>query len=124
MLQELKKLSDYRDLMEAAALRQIRSAVMACTIEFEPGPVRPDELEQILAAGQGTPGNLKAHVIRVAGYVFQGNEEATIQWLMSPHMVLTDGRRKPSIPLDIAGTAEGARRVERVLWDIYYGLPV
>ncbi|MBI3392556.1 MAG: DUF2384 domain-containing protein [Nitrospirae bacterium] len=59
-----------------------------------------------------------ARVIATAEYVWDDKEDARA-FLTSPHPGL-EGRR----PIDVAVTELGARRVEDLLWKVFYGVPV
>ena len=59
-----------------------------------------------------------ARVIVTAEYVWDDADDAR-RFLMTPHPALGDRR-----PIDAAATELGAREVEELLWQIYYGLPV
>lgn len=59
-----------------------------------------------------------ARVVATAEYVWDDKEDAH-DFLLRPHMLL-EGRR----PIDAAMTEVGARRVEAILWQGFYGLPV
>ena len=58
-----------------------------------------------------------ARVIATAEYVWDDDDDAR-RFLTSPHTQL-DGQR----PIDVALTELGARRVEEILWKLYYGVP-
>lgn len=58
-----------------------------------------------------------ARVIATAEYVWDDREEAR-RFLTTPHPELNRQR-----PLDAALTELGARRVEALLWNVFYGLP-
>lgn len=58
-----------------------------------------------------------ARVVATVVYMW-GNAEDARQFLAAPHPLL-DGR----VPLDVSLTELGARRVERLLWTLFYGLP-
>lgn len=57
-----------------------------------------------------------ARVIATAEYVWDDDDDAR-RFLTSPHTQL-DGQR----PIDVALTELGARRVEEILWKLYYGI--
>jgi putative toxin-antitoxin system antitoxin component (TIGR02293 family) len=59
-----------------------------------------------------------ARITALAEHVLESHEEAE-QFLTSPHALL-DG----VAPLELAATDLGARRVEAILWNLEYGLPV
>lgn len=59
-----------------------------------------------------------ARVIATAFYVWDDHAKAQ-RFMLSNHSLL-EGRR----PLDVAVTDLGARRVEELLWGLFYGLPV
>ncbi len=59
-----------------------------------------------------------ARVIATAFFVWNDREQAR-RFLLSEHPLL-EGRR----PFDVAATDLGARRVEELLWGLFYGLPV
>jgi putative toxin-antitoxin system antitoxin component (TIGR02293 family) len=58
-----------------------------------------------------------ARIIATASYVWNSDEEARL-FLTSPHTLLED-----RTPLDVSLTELGARRVEELLWQIFYGIP-
>lgn len=58
-----------------------------------------------------------ARVIATAQFVWDDDEEARL-FLTTPNRTLRGSR-----PIDIALTELGARRVEQVLWSLFYGLP-
>lgn len=58
-----------------------------------------------------------ARVVATATYVWDDAEDARA-FLATPHALL-EGRT----PLDVALTELGARRVEELLWQLFYGLP-
>ncbi|OJA64475.1 hypothetical protein BGV68_01315 [Burkholderia ubonensis] len=58
-----------------------------------------------------------ARIVATAAYVWD-DADAARQFLAAPHPEL-EGRA----PLDVALTELGARRVEEVLWKLFYGLP-
>ncbi|AEA65510.1 antitoxin Xre/MbcA/ParS toxin-binding domain-containing protein [Burkholderia gladioli] len=58
-----------------------------------------------------------ARVVATAVYVWDDAEDARA-FLAAPHALL-EGRA----PLDVALTELGARRVEELLWQLFYGLP-
>lgn len=58
-----------------------------------------------------------ARVFATAQHVWDAEADAR-EFLHTPHPLL-DGEA----PLDVAMTELGARRVEKLLWDLYYGLP-
>ena len=57
-----------------------------------------------------------ARVIATAEHVWDDNDEAK-RFLISPHSQL-EGQR----PIDVALTELGARRVEELLWKLFYGI--
>jgi putative toxin-antitoxin system antitoxin component (TIGR02293 family) len=59
-----------------------------------------------------------ARVLAHAEYVWDDRERAR-EWMSKPHRELAD-----RIPLDVARTELGARRVEALLDKLFYGLPV
>ncbi len=59
-----------------------------------------------------------ARVIATARHVF-GNEEFARRFLVAPHKMLRD-----RAPIEAAMSELGARQVEELLWDVYYGFPV
>lgn len=58
---------------------------------------------------------------RISGIARQVYEDEALaqEFLLSPHLHL-EGLK----PIEFAETEAGAHRVERLLWNIYYGLPV
>jgi putative toxin-antitoxin system antitoxin component (TIGR02293 family) len=58
-----------------------------------------------------------ARVVATAQYVWDSDDDAR-EFLNAPHPML-EGRT----PLDVAFTELGARRVEELLWKLFYGLP-
>ncbi|WP_087650444.1 MbcA/ParS/Xre antitoxin family protein [Caballeronia choica] len=58
-----------------------------------------------------------ARVVATAQYVWDSVDDAR-EFLNAPHPML-EGRT----PLDVAFTKLGARRVEELLWKLFYGLP-
>ena len=58
-----------------------------------------------------------ARVVATAAYVWDDPDDAR-EFLGTPHPLL-EGR----VPLDVALTELGARRVEELLWKLFYGLP-
>lgn len=58
-----------------------------------------------------------ARVVATASHMW-GNLEDARQFLATPHPLL-DGRA----PLEVGLTELGARRVEELLWKLFYGLP-
>jgi len=58
-----------------------------------------------------------ARIFATALYVWDDEDDAR-EFLNTPHPLL-DGRS----PLDVAMTELGARRVEELLWKLFYGLP-
>lgn len=58
-----------------------------------------------------------ARVIATAMHVWNDREEAK-RFMLTPHRVL-----KGKTPLEYSYTELGARRVEDLLWNIFYGLP-
>ncbi|MFI4985905.1 MAG: antitoxin Xre/MbcA/ParS toxin-binding domain-containing protein [Alphaproteobacteria bacterium] len=59
-----------------------------------------------------------ARIIATARHVW-GDEELARKFLTAPHKMLRD-----RAPIEVAMSELGARRVEALLWDIYYGFPV
>ena len=59
-----------------------------------------------------------ARIVATARHVW-GEEELARKFLTEPHMMLRD-----RAPIEVAMSELGARRVEALLWDIYYGFPV
>ena len=59
-----------------------------------------------------------ARVIATAEYIWD-DAEAARQFLQTPHTLL-----ERQTPCDVTMTELGARRVEEILWKIFYGLPV
>ena len=58
-----------------------------------------------------------ARVIATAMHVWNDREEAK-RFMLTPHRIL-----KGKTPLEYSYTELGARRVEDLLWNIFYGLP-
>ncbi|SAL86820.1 antitoxin [Caballeronia choica] len=58
-----------------------------------------------------------ARIVATAQYVWDSEDDAR-EFLNAPHPML-EGRS----PLDVALTELGARRVEELLWTLFYGLP-
>ena len=58
-----------------------------------------------------------AAFVATTAYVWNDEEDAR-EFLSTPHAEL-EGRA----PLDVALTELGARRVEELLWKLFYGLP-
>ena len=58
-----------------------------------------------------------ARIVATTAYVWNDEEDAR-EFLSTPHPEL-EGRA----PLDVALTELGARRVEELLWKLFYGLP-
>ena len=59
-----------------------------------------------------------ARLTALAEYVWE-SQEAAQHFLTSPHPLLD-----AQAPLDLAATDLGARRVEDLLWELEYGLPI
>lgn len=59
-----------------------------------------------------------ARVIATAQYVWADDEQAR-QFLTTPHALLDQ-----QTPLDTSFSELGARQVEELLWQLFYGLPV
>ena len=59
-----------------------------------------------------------ARVYATAQYVWHSDDDAR-KFLHSPHPLLQD-----RTPLDVSLTELGARRVEELLWQLYYGISV
>ncbi|WP_235943440.1 antitoxin Xre/MbcA/ParS toxin-binding domain-containing protein [Zoogloea dura] len=57
-----------------------------------------------------------ARIFATAAYVWDSEEDAR-SFLNAPHSMLQDRR-----PLDVSMTELGARRVEELLWRLYYGI--
>ena len=104
------------------------SALAANAVGNEP------EARRRVAALVTSPASLKRHVLlspaaseraerlaRVVALAVQALEDAdeARAWLNAPHPLLGSAR-----PIDTAATDLGARRVERILHNIEYGLPV
>jgi len=58
-----------------------------------------------------------ARIFATADYVWDSEDDAR-EFLNTPHPLL-NGRT----PLDVSMTELGARRVETLLWELFYGLP-
>jgi putative toxin-antitoxin system antitoxin component (TIGR02293 family) len=58
-----------------------------------------------------------ARIFATAQYVWDSEEDARV-FLNTPHPML-----KGSSPLDVSLTELGARRVEELLWKLFYGIP-
>lgn len=58
-----------------------------------------------------------ARVVATATYIWDDAEDAR-EFLRTPHPML-----EMRAPLDVALTELGARRVEELLWQLFYGLP-
>jgi putative toxin-antitoxin system antitoxin component (TIGR02293 family) len=59
-----------------------------------------------------------ARIVATADYVWDSEPDAR-EFLNTSHPLL-DGRT----PLDVSMTELGARRVEELLWKLFYGIPV
>ena len=81
--------------------------VPKATLERRLRLLKPDESERTQRL---------ALVIATAEYVWDDDAQAE-RFLTTPHATL-DGRR----PIDAATSELGARQVEALLWDIFYGL--
>jgi putative toxin-antitoxin system antitoxin component (TIGR02293 family) len=88
--------------------RLIYRIVPQATYKRRKGKLKPAESERA---------ERLARVTATAEYVWDDREGAHL-FLTTPHMLL-EGRR----PIDVAITDPGARRVEQILWSIFYGLP-
>jgi putative toxin-antitoxin system antitoxin component (TIGR02293 family) len=58
-----------------------------------------------------------ARIFATALYVWNSDEDARA-FLTTPHPLL-----QGKTPLDVSLTELGARRVEELLWQLYYGIP-
>lgn len=63
-----------------------------------------------------TPDERSGRVVAIANYVWDSEADAQ-NFLSTPHPLL--GNRTPH---DVLITEQGARRVEKLLWKIYYGI--
>ncbi len=70
-----------------------------------------------LASNESAKAARLAHVFAIAKYVW-GSEEKARAFLNTPHALLED-----QTPLTVAMTKLGAKRVEDVLWKLFYGIP-
>lgn len=59
-----------------------------------------------------------ARIFATAQYVWDDEDQAR-EFLHAPHPMLQD-----RTPLDVSMSELGARRVEELLWNLFYGLPV
>ena len=89
---------EYLVVKRTTLLRRERSGVLS--------PEESERLERV------------ARLTALAEHVLESRAEAQ-QFLTSPHALL-DGEA----PIELAATDLGARRVENVLWQLEYGLPV
>ncbi|WP_118184191.1 antitoxin Xre/MbcA/ParS toxin-binding domain-containing protein [Paraburkholderia phosphatilytica] len=99
---------------QAAASAEARRALLAqiipeATYKRRRERLSPDESEKA---------ERLARVVATATYVWDDADDAR-QFLGAPHPLL-EGRA----PLQVALTELGARRVEELLWQLFYGLPV
>lgn len=69
-----------------------------------------------LSAGESERAERLARIFATAEYVWNSEDDARL-FLASPHAML-----QGSAPLDVAMTELGARRVEELLWRLYYGI--
>jgi putative toxin-antitoxin system antitoxin component (TIGR02293 family) len=76
------------------------------------------EREGVLSPEESERLERVARLTALAEHVLESSADAQ-QFLTSPHPLL-DG----DAPIDLAATDLGARRVENVLWQLEYGLPV
>jgi putative toxin-antitoxin system antitoxin component (TIGR02293 family) len=76
------------------------------------------EREGVLSREESERLERVARLATLAEYVLESSADAQ-QFLTSPHPLLDD-----EAPIDLAATDLGARRVESVLWQLEYGLPV
>ncbi len=70
-----------------------------------------------LTASESERAERLARIFATASYVWNSDEDAR-SFLMSPHPLL-----QGKTPLDVSLTELGARRVEELLWQLYYGIP-
>lgn len=69
-----------------------------------------------LSAAESEKTERLARVYATARYVWDSDEDA-LAFLHTPHSMLGGGK-----PLDVAMTELGARRVEALLWRLFYGI--
>lgn len=69
-----------------------------------------------LSAEESSKAERLARIFATAAYVWNSENEARI-FLTTPHSML-----KGSTPLDVSMSELGARRVEELLWRLYYGI--
>jgi putative toxin-antitoxin system antitoxin component (TIGR02293 family) len=72
--------------------------------------------QQVLSADESGRAERLARIIATAEYVWDSADDARI-FMNTPHPML-QGRS----PLDVSMTELGARRVEELLWKLYYGM--
>jgi putative toxin-antitoxin system antitoxin component (TIGR02293 family) len=93
----------------ADARRRLRARIIPeATYKRRRDRLTPDESEKT---------ERLARIVATTAYVWNDEEDAR-EFLSTPHPEL-EGRA----PLDVALTELGARRVEELLWKLFYGLP-
>lgn len=70
-----------------------------------------------LSASESERAERLARIFATASYVWNSDEDARA-FLLAPHALL-----QGKTPLDVSLTELGARRVEELLWQLYYGIP-
>ncbi|MFI4940310.1 MAG: antitoxin Xre/MbcA/ParS toxin-binding domain-containing protein [Burkholderiales bacterium] len=70
----------------------------------------------VLTAGESERAERLARIVATSEYVWNSEEDARA-FLSTPHAML-QGR----MPLEVSMTELGARRVEELLWKLYYGI--
>jgi len=71
---------------------------------------------ETLSAGESERAERLARIFATAEYVWNSEQDAQA-FLTTPHSMLQD-----RTPLDVSMTELGARRVEALLWRLYYGI--
>jgi putative toxin-antitoxin system antitoxin component (TIGR02293 family) len=94
---------------ERARLLQIIAPRQTLQRREQEGRFRPDESERL---------ERLARLTELARFVWEVDEGAQ-EFMTTPHPLLDD-----EIPLELAATDLGARRVEALLWKLEYSLPV
>lgn len=69
-----------------------------------------------LSAGESERAERLARIFATVEYVWNSEQDAQV-FLNTPHSMLQD-----RTPLDVSMTELGARRVEELLWRLYYGI--
>ena len=95
------------DCLPALRARLLDYIAPRATLKRRTERLKPDESERT---------ERLARIIATARYVW-GDDELAQAFLTTPHQML---HGKP--PIEVAFTELGARQVEELLWDIYYGL--